>query len=55
MNSLDCNTRTLVEAVFIGIICTVIGKVAFYFSSNKKFSAIFTFFLNHIYINFAYI
>ena len=36
MNNLDCNTKTLVEAIFIGLICLVIGKSAFYFSTNKN-------------------
>jgi hypothetical protein len=36
MNSFDCNIKILVEAIFIGSICLVIGKLAFYLSTNKN-------------------
>jgi hypothetical protein len=36
MNSLDCNSKTFVEAIFIGILCLIIGKTGFYFSTDKK-------------------
>jgi len=36
MDHLDCNSKTFIEAIFIGILCLIIGKTGFYFSTNKK-------------------
>jgi hypothetical protein len=36
MDHLDCNSKTFIEAIFIGILCLIIGKTGYYFSTNKK-------------------
>jgi Kef-type K+ transport system membrane component KefB len=36
MNNLDCNVKTFIEAIFVGFICLVIGRIAFYLSTNKN-------------------